>query len=322
MPKASADLCIHFAHSAYRLHDHFKARNLGIASFQSWTPEETAAQIGRGDVLVISGFWRNEFLSRAQKVRFIQICAAGFDQFDLESLRAAGIRLANASGCNKTAVSEHAMALLLAFTRQIHIGRDNQQRHHWRGMISDNARREDELAGKTMLIYGLGKIGQRLARLAKAFDMTVIAIKRDCATRHDEVDELHPPGALIPLLSRSDVVVLTCPLTPATANLINDATLAAMKPTAILINVARGGCVDENALIEALETGRIAGACIDTVIGEPLAMESPLWAMENVVLTPHTAGETRKYEDNVIDILLENLQRLEHTQSELVNQIV
>jgi phosphoglycerate dehydrogenase-like enzyme len=151
----------------------FELRKTGIKNFQTWTREDQRARIGEGDVLVISGYWNNDLLAAADKLRFIQVCGAGYDMFDLDAVRAKGIRLAHASGINVNAVSDHAMALLLALTRQIHTGRDNQHQAHWRSMISDLDRREDELPGKTMLIFGLGKIGARLAKLAKAFGMTV-----------------------------------------------------------------------------------------------------------------------------------------------------
>ena len=124
------------------------------------------------------------------------------------------------------------------------------------------------------------------------------------------------------LLPDADFVVLTCPLTAETENLIGAEAFSRMKPTAHLVNVARGRVVDETALIEALATRRIAGAGIDVTTEEPLAPSSPLWAMEQVLITPHTAGETRRYEDNVIEILLDNLGRLERGETQLRNQIV
>jgi phosphoglycerate dehydrogenase-like enzyme len=136
------------------------------------------------------------------------------------------------------------------------------------------------------------------------------------------VDELHPSSALVDLLPRADVTVLTCPLTEETRNVIDGRALAAMKPSSYLINVARGGCVDEAALVEALRSGGIAGAGIDVTVPEPLPPESALWSLENVILTPHTGGETTKYEDNVIDILLENLERLSRGEEALYNQVI
>ncbi len=316
------DITIHFAHPAYQLSTLFEKRQTGIKHFQTWTREDLRARIGEGDVIVVSGYWDNALLPHADKLRFAQVCGAGYDMFDLDAVRAKGVRLAHASGINVNGVSDHAMALLLALTRQIHTGRDNQRQGVWRGMISDLAKREDELPGKTMVIFGLGKIGSRLARLAKAFDMTVIGLKRDTSTPNEYVDELHPSEALVELLPRADVTVLTCPLTEETRNVIDGAALAAMKPSSYLINVARGGCVDETALVATLQNGGIAGAGIDVTVPEPLGPDSALWNLENVILTPHTGGETTKYEDNVIDILLENLKRLSRGEAELYNQVI
>ena len=124
------------------------------------------------------------------------------------------------------------------------------------------------------------------------------------------------------LLPQADFVALTCPLTQETENIIDAATLAAMKPSAYLINCARGRCVNEAALIEALKAKQIAGAAIDVTVDEPLPTASPLWTADNLFITPHTAGETRRYEDNVIDILMDNLDRLWRNDGNLRNQIV
>ena len=196
--KSSSDITIQFAHPAYRLAERFAARHTGIAHFQSHDRADLKARIGEADVLVISGFWDNSLLQDAAKLRFIQVCAAGYDAFDQDALKARGIRLANASGVNVNAVSEHAMALVLGFTRKLGEARDNQKKAFWRGMISDIARREDELPGKTMLIYGLGAIGTRLAKLARAFGMRVIGIKRDVAQGNDAVVIVPAGSAVVP----------------------------------------------------------------------------------------------------------------------------
>ena len=315
-------LTVHFAHVAYRLAERFARRETGIRHFQTWTPEDTFRRCAEADVLVISGLWDDTLLDHAGRLRFVQVCAAGYERFDVRRLAAAGVRMANGRGVNTNAVAEHAMALMLALVRQIHLGRDHQRARHWRGMVSELDAREDELAGKRLLIYGLGGIGTRLAALARAFGMQVLGIKRDPRTRPEGSDEVHPPGAFLELLPTLDFVVLTCPLTEATRGLVDTRALQAMRPGAYLVNVARGGCVDEAALVEALRSGAIAGAGIDVTADEPLAPDSPLWALDNVVLTPHTAGETRRYEDNVIDILVENLDRLRRGEETLRNGIV
>lgn len=316
------ELAICFAHVAYPLAEMFEKRSTGLDHFQVWNRSDLSDKIADAHVLVVSGFWNNDLLARAPKLRFIQSIGAGYDQFALDKLRARGIRLASAKGVNRNAVSEHAMAMILALARQLHSGRDHQRAHYWRGMISDLSRREDELGGKTLLIVGLGGIGSRLAVLARAFGMVVIATKRNPAAAGSVADEVHPPDQLKALLPRADFVALTCPLTPETRNLMDGDAFAAMKPSAYLINVARGGCVDEPAMLAALQRGEIAGAAIDHFWNEPLPADSPFWELENVLITPHTAGETRLYEENLFDILLENLERLWRGETELRNQVL
>lgn len=315
-------LTIGFAHVAYRLVERFALRKTGIRHFEVRSVDELAARVPEADVLVVSGFWRNEFAAHAPRLRFIQSISAGVDQYGRDVLTARGIRLASAQGANERAVAEHAMALILALARRLPEARDNQGRRHWRGMMSDFARREDELGGKTLLIVGLGRIGQRLARLAKAFDLRVIGTKRDSSTGAGAADEVHGNDRLLSLLPMADIVALTCPLTPETENLVDAHALAAMKPGAHLVNVARGRCIDETALLAALKDGKLAAAALDCVREEPLPASSPLWSAENVLITPHTAGETRRYEDNILDLLTENLDRLWRGEATLRNQIV
>jgi len=166
----------------------------------------------------------------------------------------------------------------------------------------------------------MGRIGSRLATLAKAFDMKIIGTKRDVSRGAGAADRVVGEGELLSVLPEADFVALTCPLTPKTENLIDAKALAAMKQSAYLVNVARGKVVNEPALLEALEKKQIAGAALDCVWEEPLPATSPLWNIPNVLITPHTAGETRKYEDNVLDLLMENLERMWRGEKELKNQ--
>jgi len=300
----------------------FEKRDLKIRHFQAWSKEHLTSAIGEADVLVISGMWHNKLLQMASKLKFIQSISAGYDQFPLNLLQDRKIRLASARGVNRNAVSEHVLAYILGFARQIHTGRDNQQSQRWRGLISDLSKREQEMKGMTLLIIGMGTIGSRIAHLAKAFEMRILATKRNLQVTEGPADEVHSPESLPHLLPRADFVVLTCPLTSETEMIINQHTLSLMKESAYLINVARGLCVDEQALLEALSKKTIAGAGIDCFPDEPLSQSSPFWNLKNVLITPHTAGETQKYEDNVLDILMENINRLARGETELLNQIV
>ena len=322
MIPAKHELTLCFAHVAYHFQELFERRRTGIKSFQAWSRGELDDRIAEADVLVISGLWRNDLIERAKKLRYVQSIGAGTDQYSRELLSGRGIRLASARGVNARAVSEHAIALMLALTRRLPEARDNQVKRVWRDMIGDPAIREDELGGKTMIVVGTGAIGGRLTRLAKAFDMRVIGLRRDPALGKGDADSIHATSELKALLPQADFVVLTCPLTKETEKLIDADALARMKRSAYLINVARGRCVDEAALQDALAAGRIAGAALDVTAEEPLAPGSPLWGMENVFITPHTAGETRRYEENVLDILQDNLDRLWRGEATLRNQVL
>jgi len=319
-PKDKLTIC--FAHVAYQLRQRFLALDTGINCFEVRDAATLEQRIGKADVLVISGLWRNDLLPQATRLRFIQSIGAGTDQFSRAALAQQGVRLASARGVNARAVSEHVMALILALSRRLGEARDNQAKRVWRGMIGDLTRREDELAGKTLIIVGLGQIGGRLAQLAKAFDMRVIGIRRDPRSGAGHADAVHGMSELDALLPQGDFVALTCPLTAETEKLIDADALARMKPSAYLVNAARGRVVDEPALVHALDKRQIQGAALDVTVEEPLPADSPLWAMDHVLITPHTAGETRRYEDNVLAIMQENLARLWRGETQLLNQVV
>jgi phosphoglycerate dehydrogenase-like enzyme len=316
------ELTICFGHSAYAMAVTFARHASDIRHFQAWTLAELEQRIGQADVLVISGMWHNGLIPQAANLRYLQSISAGMDRYDLAALQARGVMVASAAGVNSYAVAEHALAHMLAFARHIHTGRDNQQRRFWRDMLGDPAQRETELGDKTLLIVGYGRIGQRLAHLASAFDMQVLATKRNVSGVGGTAVALYTPDQLLQLLPRADFVVLTCPLTPETEKLIDSRAFSLMKPSAILINMARGRVVDEPALIAALQNGEIAGAGLDCLWDEPLPPHSPLWPMENVLITPHTGGETEQYEERVVAILLENLERLWRGEKLLINQLL
>ena len=245
-------LTVCFAHVAYRMGERFALRNAGLDWFEVRSLDDLRARIKDVDVLLCSGLWRNELIPAAPRLAFIQSISAGTDQYSRDALGAAGIRVASAQGANERAVAEHAIALILAMARRIPEARDNQTAKKWRGMAGDISKREDELGGKTLVIVGIGRIGSRLTMLAKAFDMRVIAIRRDPSQGAGAADKVVGDDGLLDVLPQADFVALTCPLTPRTENLIGAKALAAMKPSAYLINVARGKVVNEPALVEAL----------------------------------------------------------------------
>ena len=315
-------LTICFAHAAYQMKARFDARNTGINSFQVRSYDEFVQRVGEADVVSVSGMWKNDIIPHATKLKFVQSISSGMDQYSKELLGAKGIRLASAAGVNARAVAEHALALILAVFRRIPEARDNQHKKVWRGRIGDLTEREDELGGKTLLVVGMGRIGSHLAKLAKAFDMKVVGIRRDPKAGANGADSIHGMADLVKLAADADFVALTCALTPETTGLMSAAAFAAMKPSSVFVNAARGKVADEAALIATMKAGKIWAAALDVTVDEPLPATSPLWELPNVFITPHTAGETRAYEDNVIDILIENLDRLWRDEKTLRNQVI
>jgi phosphoglycerate dehydrogenase-like enzyme len=313
-----------FAHAAYRLQDAYDrlspgSRPAGASVFQVGR-DELAARIGEIDVLVLSGLWDNALLARAPRLRLVQSVSAGVNQYDAEAFRRHGVRLASAQGVNEQAVSEHAIALILALARRIPEARDNQAKKFWRPMQGDHAKREDVIGGKTLVVVGLGRIGGRLARLAKAFGMHVVGVRRDPSAGASGADEVLATADLLACLPRADYVALTCPLTPETQGLMDARAFAAMKAGSSFVNAARGACAVEADLVAALESGHLAAAALDVTAEEPLLASSPLWSMPKVLITPHSAGETRAYEASVVELLVENIARLRRGE-DLVNQI-
>ena len=308
---SASNLTIGVCHPAYRIAPELSARLPGTAVFQETNADAMAPRMPEVDVLVVSGAWRDDLLNNAANLKWIQAIGVGYNQFPLAELRRRGIRLTNAVGVNANAVGEHAIALILALSRRLPEARDNQHRKHWRPMISDPRTREDEIADKTLGVVGLGAIGNRLAILAKAFGMRVVGTKGNPEAYRGDADTVQPSDRLGELLDSADYVALCCPLKPETTNLIGTAELQRMKSSACLVNVSRGQVVVEADLIAALQRGDIAGAALDLTIDEPLRPESPLWELPNVLITPHTGGETSRYEERLVDIIVENIRRWE-----------
>jgi phosphoglycerate dehydrogenase-like enzyme len=167
---------------------------------------------------------------------------------------------------------------------------------------------------------GLGAIGNRLVSLAKAFGMRVVGTKGNPESYRGDADTVLPSDRLGELLDCADYVALCCPLKPETTNLIGAAELSRMKSSACLVNVSRGQVVVEAELIAALQRGDIAGAALDLTVDEPLPPESPLWELSNVLITPHTGGETSRYEERLVDIIVENIRRWERDEA-FIHQI-
>jgi phosphoglycerate dehydrogenase-like enzyme len=198
-------------------------------------------------------------------------------------------------------MSELAFMYMLGLTRNVRRVLADQAAHRWarRGQVL--------LSGKTVLIVGIGAISEALAARCQAFGMRVVGIS-DARDTAEGFDEVHNRGALVAQAARADYVVALVPYSPATHHMISAEVLAAMKPSAVFINIARGKVVDEAALIAALREGRIAGAGLDVFAEEPLPVNSPLWDMENVIITPRIGGMSDTYAQQLAPLVLENLR--------------
>ena len=242
--------------------------------------------VGFGDGTMDDAFYRS-----APKLKLIQLLSAGYDRCDIEAARRAGVPICNNGGANSTAVSEHAILLMLAVCRRLVWQHTNVAAGRWRGNNVDDVKLY-ELKNRTLGIVGLGTIGKKTARLAQAFGMAVQYYDVVRLTE-DQADELGVRFALFEeVLRTSDVVSLHVPLSKPTRHMMGAAQFKMMKPSAYLVNTCRGPVVDEPALIEALSAGTIAGAGLDVFDSEPPPPNNPLFALPNVVLTAHLAGPT------------------------------
>ncbi len=260
-----------------------------------------------GEIAIAAGWFPHDLLPRARRLRWLQEWGAGVDWL-LRHPEVAELdfTLTNASGVHAIPISEQILSYLLAFARGLPAAIRAQERRAWQAPRRDQL---FELAGKTMLLVGVGAIGARTAAIAAALGMRVLGIRRNPAGALPGVEAIYGPDRLYDFLPEADCVVLTVPLSRATQGMIGERELRAMKPTSYLINIGRGGTLQQPALIQALREGWIAGAGLDVFEQEPLPATSPLWEMDNVIITAHYAGLTPAYDQRALAIFLDNLRR-------------
>jgi phosphoglycerate dehydrogenase-like enzyme len=270
--------------------------------------------------------------AQAPHLRWVQLMSAGADHAVDHPILTDQVVLTTTSGIHAINVGELVLTMMLAWGQRLPTLMAYQRRAEWpSGRFALFS--PQELRGGTVGIVGYGSIGREVGRLASAFGMRVLALNRsgdpvDCGYTIPGVGDpqgsvpqrFYGPGELRNMLAECDYVVVAVPLTVTTRHLIGPDELRAMKPSAFLINVARGDVVDEPALIQALQEGWIAGAGLDVFAQEPLPADSPLWAMENVILSPHIAGFTPHYNERAADVFAENLRRYLAGQR-LLNQV-
>lgn len=253
------------------------------------------------EAVICNGLFLYNDIARFEKLRFIQLTSAGLDRIPVDYCREKGIRIGNARGVYSVPMAEFALWGVLQLYKQGKFFTDNQRAHRWekhRGLL--------ELAGKTVCILGCGSVGAECAKRFEAFGCRVLGIATG-AREQEHFEAVYAMDSLMDVLPQADIVVLTLPLTEQTKHLFSRAVFEAMKPGSILVNLARGAIVDTDALVEALET-KLGGAVLDVFEEEPLGENSPLWDMENVVLTPHNAFVGEGNRQRLIDTVLRNFQ--------------
>jgi D-2-hydroxyacid dehydrogenase (NADP+) len=245
----------------------------------------------------------HDLLARAPRLKWINAPSAGVDRFRTSEIAESPVMLTNSRGIHPVQMGETVFGMILMLAKKAPFFFRMKEEQRWQRAMPE------VLFSKTLAVLGLGVIGLEVARLGKAFGMKVIALEAGSMDRTENVDALYGPGRLKEVLSACDYAVITLPLTPETEKMIGEPELRAMKRTAYLVNVARGGIIDEDVLIRALTEGWIAGAGLDVFSKEPLPRESGLWHLPNVIISPHVAGDRADYQKLAVNMFCDNLAR-------------
>jgi phosphoglycerate dehydrogenase-like enzyme len=279
------------------------------------TEEEARATLERTleatEVLLTNPIVPENIVTRAPALRLLQLTSAGFDRLlEADVVRSDRVQVTTASGLHAVPISEYILGAMIAFAKGFPRALDAQTERQWRPYWPQ------ELEGATVAVIGFGAIGRRTCELARGLGMRVLAVRRSITRRmsgkecgEPSVDEMHPASALPQVLTAADYVVLAVPLTDESRGMIGERELTAMKPSAVIINIARGAVIDQPALVEALKSGVIAGAALDVTDPEPPPAEDELWTVPNVMITPHISGGTPRYMERAVEIFCDNLDR-------------
>ncbi len=288
-----------------RLHQAFPS----VEVIQRASYEGIEAELAQAEAAVTWSLRPEQFRLAAQ-LRWIHSTAAAVHQLMFPELIASDVVVTNARGVHGPVVAEHAMALLLALAKKLPQAVRFQALRQWaQDQLWEQAPRPRELRDSTLVLVGMGSIGREIAKCAAALGMRVLGVREHPERGPGEAHEVYGPEQFEEALARADYLVLAAPVTASTRALMNRERLRRMKREACLVNVGRGPLVDEAALIEALSEKRIAGAALDVFEREPLPSDSPLWKMENVLITPHTAAVTEKLWERHYELIAENLRR-------------
>jgi phosphoglycerate dehydrogenase-like enzyme len=253
-------------------------------------------------------------LAGAPKLRWVHTFSAGVDRHVPEMAKYERILLTNNSGAYDVPIAEHVIAMIFAAAKRVPEHLAAQGRHEWQREVP-----HAEVRDATLVILGMGSIGSELARLAGGVGMRVIGIRRDASRRDPSgaapsVDRIVSPDRFIEVAREADYLAVTAALTPQTRGMVSAEVLGALKPTAWVINIARGPIVDEAALAAALKERRIGGAALDVFETEPLPVESPLWSLDNAILTPHISNSSPKVRGRSLALVTENVRRFKAGQ--------
>lgn len=292
-----------------------------LAVVDAGSKAEALSELPDADAFVVNPTdWTDEYLDGLGPGTWVQATSTGYSAFPLDAFEERGVVFTNATGNYGAPVADHAFALLLALARGVPACLDQQHDRRWDRAVGDELR---SLEGRTLTVVGLGDVGESVVRRALGFGMDVYGTKRDPADYDGRLpdERVLPASGLGGVLPETDVLVLAVPLTDETRGLVDEAALAALPDSALLVNVARGPVVDEDALLDALEAGRLAGAGLDVFDEEPLPESSPLWDRDDVVVTPHVAGRSQSFVRRFVELFLDNYDR-RTAGDELVNRVV
>ena len=286
-------------------------------------PEDVCAKVEAaffsGDVFP---HYSRQFFSavrKAPKLKWLHVFNVGVDHPIYTEMLEHGVRLTTSAGSTAKPIAQTAITGLLMLARHFPRWLASQRAHRWDPMQGSEVPRD--LEGQLAVVVGLGHIGKEIARLARMLGLQVIGVRRSARTADDPVDELHPPEHLPDIVPRADWLILACPLTPETRGLVSRDLLSRLPAHANVINISRGEVVEEAALIDALRSGRLAGAYLDVFQQEPLAPESPLWELPNVIVTPHNSAVASGNDQRVFEMFLENLRRFARGEA-LLNEVL
>jgi phosphoglycerate dehydrogenase-like enzyme len=274
--------------------------------------EELRGALADADVLLVWDFRSaklREAWPQARRLRWVHVAAVGVEAVLFPELVSSSVTLTNSRGVFDQAMAEYVLGLILAFAKGLPATLDLQRRHAWQH------RETERVGGQTVLVVGAGGIGRAIGRLARGAGMRVAGVARTARSSDPDLGHVGALPELETLLAEADYVVIALPLTPETRGMVGAAAIGHMKPTARLINVARGPIVDEDALVRALRAKRIAGAALDVFADEPLPADHPFWDLPGVIVSPHMSGDFTGWAAGLSQLFVDNFQRWRRGES-------